>query len=566
MRPVQDIQQEDNYEDSQNSRDKEKTLPPAPPTTLMRIIKDLPAGIEICHTKIPERFFLVIGTHYIAEYNGMRYTFAGCWKRTSGVLFFALLLRLFFALACPHVAGDSPIYEAFARNLLEFGAYSHVDPVDHTAPEPTLIRVPGYPLILAAVFGLFGKGNERAVRIVQALLDTFTCLLIALIAFEIAAGDNGRRRRIAWRALLLSALCPFSANYSASILTEVPTTLLWTTATLFGVRALKDPAVGKNWFYCGLLAGGATLFRPESGILIAIFGIVLLLKNGLRRAWRPVISGSALMGTGLLLMLLPWAARNALTLRTIQFLATTYAQDPDERVSLGYLNWCRTWLWTYGDVYSYIFPMDSETLPTGPLPSGSFQSDQQQQTILQLIQRHNQNGNQLDSSSDDVFQSIARERQHKHPLRSYIGIPFLRSATMWFSPRTEILNLDGKLWPIGDAWHSDPVDFLLTLFLFAINICYMGLAFFGAISILKRSHSLDNFESLGCFALLAIMVLRTGFLAFFAFPEPRYILEAYPAAIVLGAFVFRMQVAGRRIPDASAQLPQRRPSGACTSS
>jgi len=456
------------------------------------------------------------------------------------VLAIALALRLYFAFACPHVAGDSPIYEAFAHNLLEFGTYSHHQSQDHSAPKPSMIRVPGYPVMLAAVFATAGKENETAVRTVQAVLDTFTCVLIALIVFEISSGEARRRRRLAHWTLVLSAGCPFSANYSASILTEVPTTLLWTAATLFGLRALKNPSVRGNWLICGLLTGGATLFRPESGILIGILGLVLFLKEMSRRAWKPIIKGACLMGVGLVLVLSPWAARNALTFHSFQPLAPTYAQDKDESVTYGYYNWCRSWLWKYRDVTQYIFPVETENLPVGPLPSGSFDGEDQKQTILRMIRSHNEQGNYVTPESDRTFQSIAIENRRHYPLRYYILLPALRSFAMWFTPRVEILNLEGQLLPLSGAWANDRTDFSLSLFLFLINILYIALGTWGTVFILlrSRSRSFNDSEFLGCFALLAIIIVRTSFFAVFAFPEPRYVLEAYPAVIALGAFAF----------------------------
>jgi 4-amino-4-deoxy-L-arabinose transferase-like glycosyltransferase len=466
----------------------------------------------------------------------MREAFAGCWKRTSGVLAIALVLRLFFALACPHIAGDSPIYEAFARNVLEFHTYSHIEAKDHSAPRPTLIRTPGYPLMLALIFAAAGKENETAVRVVQAVIDTFTCILIALIAFEISSGDIGRRRRLSQWALVLSAVCPFVANYSASILTEVPTTFLWTAATLFGLRALKNRSAGRSWFCCGILTGGATLFRPESGMLIGIFAIVLFLKKILSREWKSLFAGAFLMGSGLLIVLAPWVARNALTLRSFQMLAPMYAEDSGERVTLGYYAWCTTWLWTYQDVVLYLFPLETENLPTGPLPAGSYESAAEQQVIREILIGHNQEDNYLDPKSDKVLESIADEHRRKHPLRFYILLPFLRSLTMWCAPRTEILELEGRLLPVSEAWENDPVDFSMSLFMFSINAIYVVLGILGAISNLSRTRSFEGTEYLGCFTLLAIILIRTSFLAFFAYPEPRYILEAYPDLIILGAF------------------------------
>lgn len=466
----------------------------------------------------------------------MRNAFSGFWKQTGGILLFALLLRLFLAFISPQAEDDSMIYEAFAKNLVNFGTYSHLP--SNTAPQPTLIRVPGYPLMLAAAYALTGSRYETATRITQSLLDTFTCLLVALIAFEISGGDEKRRRRIAQWALLLAALCPFIANYSASILTEVPTTFLLTAATLFGLRALKYDSTRKYWFYCGLLAGAATLFRPESGLLIGAFILILLIKHTLRRTWRPLIINSALMTGSLLLVLTPWAIRNALTIGTFQMLAPTYAQDPDERVNVGYLSWCRTWLWTYEGISTYMWPMGSEDMPSESLPAGSVDSELERKTVATLYSDYNSSGHNLTVESDNVFGQIAANRRHKHPFRFYIGLPLLRSLAMWMTPRVEVLNLDRRLLPPKEAWSENRIDFSVSLFLFLLNAAYLALAVCGAISVLRRYCTIENFECFGGFVLVAILVLRTAFLAYFFFPEPRYILETYPCILILAAFVF----------------------------
>jgi 4-amino-4-deoxy-L-arabinose transferase-like glycosyltransferase len=468
----------------------------------------------------------------------MREAYAGCWKRTAGLLLLALILRLYFALACPFVAGDSSIYEAFAQNLLHSGTYSHLESTAGSLLRPTLIRVPGYPLFLAAVFNFAGMRNEIAVRIIQALLDTLTCLLIGLMVFEMSDREVKQRRRLAQWALFLSALCPFSANYAAAILTETPTTLLWTAGTLFGLRSLRGCAPKKNWLLCGLLAGAASLFRPESGLLPGVIGLVLVFKEGIRRQWKPILVGGSLMAAGLAIALFPWTARNALTLRTFQPLAPIYAQDQGERVVLGYLDWCKTWLWTYRDETLFWFPIESETLPAESLPAEAGDGNGQREKTLSLIRRYNNRNNDLDAALDSEFESIALERRHAHPFRYYFTLPFLRASALWFTPRVELLNLDGRLLPISQAWNIDPRDFSITLFFFILNIVYMGLALCGALKIIKRSGSFRDPEFLGCFTLLAIIAIRTIFFACFTFPEPRYVLEVYPNVIALGAFTF----------------------------
>jgi CO dehydrogenase/acetyl-CoA synthase gamma subunit (corrinoid Fe-S protein) len=44
-------------------------------------------------------------------------------------------------------------------------------------------------------------------------------------------------------------------------------------------------------------------------------------------------------------------------------------------------------------------------------------------------------------------------------LRHYIVLPVLRAAAMWFTPRVELLGLEGRLTPIARVFDEDPVDF-----------------------------------------------------------------------------------------------------------
>src|SRR6266581_9371321 len=118
--------------------------------------------------------------------------------------------------------GDGRVYAQIARNVLEQHVYSHADQPPY---EPSLIRLPGYPLFLASIYSVFGHTNNGAVRIVQALIDTATCGLVALLAFYWQP-DQKKKRASALAALALAAVCPFTTIYAATILTEVPTNFL----------------------------------------------------------------------------------------------------------------------------------------------------------------------------------------------------------------------------------------------------------------------------------------------------------------------------------------------------
>jgi hypothetical protein len=46
-----------------------------------------------------------------------------------------------------------------------------------------LFALPGYPLFIAGVYALFGHGNDEALFIIQGVLNTLTCVLIATLAW-----------------------------------------------------------------------------------------------------------------------------------------------------------------------------------------------------------------------------------------------------------------------------------------------------------------------------------------------------------------------------------------------
>jgi 4-amino-4-deoxy-L-arabinose transferase-like glycosyltransferase len=159
------------------------------------------------------------------------------WKAVALLLF--LLAAAFRIAVADWLPNDTPddgrVYAQLARNVLE----QHVYSIEAQPPyDPTLIRLPGYPLFVAAIYSIFGHTNNGAVRIVQALIDTATCALAALLAFYWQT-DEKRKRTTAIAALALAAVCPFTTIYSATILTEVPTTFILMAMMLAATLALK---------------------------------------------------------------------------------------------------------------------------------------------------------------------------------------------------------------------------------------------------------------------------------------------------------------------------------------
>src|ERR1700758_819988 len=132
-----------------------------------------------------------------------------------------LLLRLWFVVHLGHVAGDSLVYGEFAKNLLLHHMYGFTwqGPTPGSVViHPTLIRLPGYPLFLAACFRLFGMENYWAAAVVQIVVELFGWILLAFFAARITSAAY--RRAAAQATLWLACLCPFTAVYDAMPLTE----------------------------------------------------------------------------------------------------------------------------------------------------------------------------------------------------------------------------------------------------------------------------------------------------------------------------------------------------------
>ena len=440
-------------------------------------------------------------------------------------------LRLFFVLKFPVTdSADSPFYIQLAWNWLKNGVYGF--PVNGLLT-PVDMRVPGYPAFLAAIFAVAGI-STRAAMVAQAGLDVAGCFVVALMAARLA--PEASRRRAAIAGLWLAALCPFTANYSAAILTEVLVTFLTGVALLVlaqsevGDAAFESTAILANPLLLGgILIGFGTLVRPETPLLLLAAGLVLAARWWRPRDWMKLFRAGVLMGAGLLLPLLPWAARNWRTLHDVQFLAPRYSQLPGEYTPLGFISWTNTWLWRVRDVYLSAWKVNSEEIPLEDVPASAFDSSEERDRIAVVFEQYNETLT-MSPDLDRQFREVAGERTRRHPLRSYATIPFLRAVTLWFSPRLELLPYSGHVFPLREGWEDDRRDFLVTLSLITVNVVYLALAAIGAW--LARGRP-------GWALLVLFMLVRTAFVVYFVdTPEPRYVLECFPAMIAFAAQPF----------------------------
>jgi hypothetical protein len=467
-------------------------------------------------------------------------------------LLIGLLLRLFFLFRLPSAAGDTPLYENLASNWLHHRIYGI--PVAGVLT-PLDIRMPGYPAYLALIQAITGRSAEASrfwVMLGQVFLDLAAVLLIA----EIAARCSGRAEntsRVFRTALWLAALCPFTANYAAAALTE--TLAIFTTTLVFVflipmvnpehpmgdlLKWGRFPRRGeytKNAVFAGICTGLGTLFRPETPlILMSSLPVVFWV------AWRRSQPGKGLRAAVLslaacLFMLLPWTIRNAVTLQEFQPLTPRYSTMPGELVPAGFMNWERTWLYRFREVFLVSWKLNDDTIQIDDIPARAFDSPEERQHVAAILERYNNDSN-LTPQEDQQFAEIAQARTARRPLRTYLCVPLQRIVTLWFTPRVEQLPVSGSVFPLAEMWDTDRQDMVVTVGLFFLNIFYVLLALWGAASLWSKSP-----ETRAAVALLVLfVVLRTAFLTTVETPEPRYVLVCFPAVIALAAHAFARRI------------------------
>ncbi len=431
----------------------------------------------------------------------------------------ALALRLFFVFKFPCFAGDSLIYGDIAKNWLNHGIYGVSDDL---LVRPTLIRLPGYPAFLAAMFSVFGQEHYRAVMIAQALIDTNCCLVISALALELMG------KRAAKAAYLLAALCPFTAMYCGAVLTETLAIFCTAHALYYGVRGMKALRSGAAalvlWLLAGVWTAAGILLRPDGAMVLVPLGAALAGFLFLSSSRQKALVGGLLFTFVSLAPLAPWTIRNWHTFHVFQPLAPRYANDPGEFVPFGFNHWVKTWMVDYVSVEEIYWKVSGEPIDFNQLPERAFDSRLEYDRTQQVIADYNQQL-YVAPELDARFESLAQERVAHNPFRYYVWLPFLRITDMWLRPRTELLPVESRWWEFSR--HIGESVFALAWAL--LNLSFLIAAFRGWLD-----------WRLGIYGavLIGFMVLRSLFLGTLENPEPRYVLECFPVVLALAGGAF----------------------------
>src|SRR5262249_20648927 len=182
------------------------------------------------------------------------------------------------------------------------------------------------------------------------------------------------------------------------------------------------------------------------------------------------------------LVLLPWTARNAVTLHELQPLTPRYMTLPGEHAPTGFMNWEKTWLYRFREVFLVSWKMNDDTIRIDDIPARAFDSQEERQHVAAILERYNQDSN-LTAEEDAQFAQIAQARTARDPLRTYLWVPLQRVVTLWFTPRVEQLPISGSVFPLAETWDTDRMDMSVTVGLFFVNLFYLAMALCGIVKL-----------------------------------------------------------------------------------
>ena len=234
----------------------------------------------------------------------------------------ALALRLGLAVAVQQlvdrpppklclITGDAEGYWELARNIAAGRDYAIFQPPRH------VLRVPGFPLLLAISQLLFGE-NPFAARCLLACVGTAACGLTYWLGRELVDETTGLI------AGLYTALSPTQTLFSVLILSETAfaAALL---VSLIAIARLTRRSDGNDspWRQVGLpmmvgvLIGFATLVRPTwLYVGAAISSLVIFVSRQGRHegqtGWKPIPLALSVAGVlcGIAVSMAPWTVRN----------------------------------------------------------------------------------------------------------------------------------------------------------------------------------------------------------------------------------------------------------------
>lgn len=215
-------------------------------------------------------------------------------------------LRLDYAIRAPnHPVDDARAYARISRALFEGEGFTQGDGPGYRHLQPASNYSPGLPLLVAGVYEIRGAADERAARIVLALLGSLAVPFAFLLGRRLGGPTAGLI------AAVPAAIYPATLEYGGMLMTEPLATTLLAGALLAFLHAVE---VRRPWPWVGtgLLLGALAMLRPEYAVLVPLLPVLgaLSLYRDRGRFDRGLLAGPALALACACLVVLPWTIRN----------------------------------------------------------------------------------------------------------------------------------------------------------------------------------------------------------------------------------------------------------------
>ncbi|MFN0195505.1 MAG: ArnT family glycosyltransferase [Planctomycetaceae bacterium] len=215
------------------------------------------------------------------------------------------------------IPGDAEGYWELGKKIAAGEEYAVYD------PPRKVLRMPGFPLVLAGAVSLFGE-SLFAARLVLAFVGTLACGAVYLLGKELFHESAGLFGAV------LAAVMPTFVLFSVIVLSETTFTIcmilnLWAFAVLIRkARAGETLRTKLSWsVLCGVLIAAGTYVRPNWILVGPLFPAVWWITEKFQK--RAAVQG-LVMFAAFVACMAPWTWRNYLV--TEKFVPTTLWMGP----------------------------------------------------------------------------------------------------------------------------------------------------------------------------------------------------------------------------------------------
>lgn len=204
---------------------------------------------------------------------------------------------------------DEYNYIQMAKNIVEKGVYGYM------SDTPNAYVTPAFPLFLASFFYFCQTGEEALLyaKLAQAVLSAISIILVFLIGKKVFSNTTGLI------AAFFVAFYPPLVLYSRHLLTETLYIFFFLMYFLIQITAFDKKGIWWH-FMAGFFMAAATLTRPTAFVLIPLPYIYNYFSR------RPYFDKTAkqfgVFLLGVSVLMLPWIARNIITLGKFIMLCT----------------------------------------------------------------------------------------------------------------------------------------------------------------------------------------------------------------------------------------------------